>query len=963
MRRNKSFFIRLTFVLITMILWSVNLVWSATTIYGPRKFICAKGKPVVVTETFSAPSATTYNLIVLNGENGKNRVSSATLKINGIEILRESDFNQQVDRIERSVSLQPYNSISVELKSDPGSFITVSILSVNHPPVANAGKDQQVKVGDLVTLDGRNSYDPDGDLITYRWTITETPLGSVAALSNPTSVVPTFVPDKSGDYIIALTVNDGKLDSIPDSVVIIAARPNVAPTAIAGPDQSVVTGSQVFLDGRGSYDPDGDPLTYRWQIISSPIGSTAFLDNPSSPTPTFIADKNGQYMILLTVNDGWLDSLPDDVVVISARPNAPPVTYAGDDQTVSRSKMISLDGTGSSDPDNDPLTYNWSIVSRPEGSQSQFDDPTSPTPKILADKEGDYVFRLVVYDGRLYSDPDTVVVRVVNDPPIANAGPDKAGVVGGPVTLDGSGSSDPNGDPLTYQWTLKTVPVGSTASINNPTSITPTFTPDVAGKYTIQLVVNDGRVDSSPDTVIISAIMPNRDPVANPGGPYSGFVGVPVQFNGSGSSDPDGDPLTFSWQFGDRGTGSRVNPTHIYSNAGTYTVTLRVEDGRGGSNTAQTTAQINNPAPSLSSMNPSSIIAGSPDFTLTLNGNNFLTTSIISFNNNQYPLRYISKTQIETTIPANAITTPGNYPVKVINPAPGGGETSPLTFNVKSNLEITITSPSDGETINRAKIMVRGTVRSDTKDIGITVNGIVAEITGNNWIANNIPLAMGSNTITAVATDSFGNKVSKAITVNTNNITQFVEFSANITSGIPPLQVYFLVSTSSFTPVLYQMDFQGDGIIDYSGATFLNVSYTYSSEGVFYPKITISDAQGNTYSDTIAITVLSKTEMDTLLKSKWDGMKGSLASDDTNGALNNFIQESRALYSDIFNALRTQLPQIVKEMEDIQLVYMKNGFAKYRMRKNESYGGQILTITYYVYFAIDTDGVWRIYKF
>jgi hypothetical protein len=197
MRRNKSFFIRLTFVLITMILWSVNLVWSATTIYGPRKFICAKGKPVVVTETFSAPSATTYNLIVLNGENGKNRVSSATLKINGIEILRESDFNQQVDRIERSVSLQPYNSISVELKSDPGSFITVSILSVNHPPVANAGKDQQVKVGDLVTLDGRNSYDPDGDLITYRWTITETPLGSVAALSNPTSVVPTFVPDKS----------------------------------------------------------------------------------------------------------------------------------------------------------------------------------------------------------------------------------------------------------------------------------------------------------------------------------------------------------------------------------------------------------------------------------------------------------------------------------------------------------------------------------------------------------------------------------------------------------------------------------------------------------------------------------------------------------------------------------------------------------------------------------------------
>jgi hypothetical protein len=250
-RKNKSFLIRLSFVLITMILWSTNLVWSATTIYGPRKFIRSTGKPVVVTETFSAPSATTYNLIVLNGEKGKNRVSSAAVKINGIEILRESDFNQQVDRIERSVSLILSNSISVELKSAPGSFITISILAINHPPVANAGRDQQVRVGDLVALDGRNSYDPDGDLITYRWTITQTPSASGAVIINSSSVLPTFVPDQPGDYIIVLTVNDGQLDSSPDDVVVIAARPNVAPTAIAGPDQSVVTESQVFLDGGG----------------------------------------------------------------------------------------------------------------------------------------------------------------------------------------------------------------------------------------------------------------------------------------------------------------------------------------------------------------------------------------------------------------------------------------------------------------------------------------------------------------------------------------------------------------------------------------------------------------------------------------------------------------------------------------------------------------------------------------
>src|SRR4030042_4989367 len=220
MRRSKSFLIRLAFVLITMILWSPNLVLSATTIYAPKKFVRSTGKPVVVTETFSAPSATTYNLIVFNGEKGKNRVSSATVKINGIEILRESDFNQQVDRIERSVSLQLSNSISVELKSAPGSFITISILGINHSPVANAGPDQTVYVGDTVQLDGSKSSDMDGDLLTFHWSFTSRPAGSMASLSDPSAVKPTFVLDVHGSYLVQLIVNDVTVDSDSKTVTI-----------------------------------------------------------------------------------------------------------------------------------------------------------------------------------------------------------------------------------------------------------------------------------------------------------------------------------------------------------------------------------------------------------------------------------------------------------------------------------------------------------------------------------------------------------------------------------------------------------------------------------------------------------------------------------------------------------------------------------------------------------------------
>jgi hypothetical protein len=253
---------------------------------------------------------------------------------------------------------------------------------------------------------------------------------------------------------------------------------------------------------------------------------------------------------------------------------------------------------------------------------------------------------------------------------------------------------------------------------------------------------------------------------------------------------------------------------------------------------------------------------------------------------------------------ANNDTMPAG---SVISQNPAAGAAVPVGLSVSlvislgpviPPLEITITSPFDGEMVNLPKTIVRGTIRSDTRDIGITVNGIIAEIASNNWIANNIPLAIGSNTITAVATDSNGNTGSRTITITTNSNTQLVTLSANITSGVPPLQVSFNVETS-IIPATYQMDFDGDGIADYTGTTFDGVSFTYTTEGVFYPKVMISDSQGNTYSHSTAITVMSKAEIDTLLKSKWDEMKGCLETNDINGALNNFIEESKAVYGDI----------------------------------------------------------------
>ncbi|TAJ96319.1 MAG: hypothetical protein EPO39_20255, partial [Candidatus Manganitrophaceae bacterium] len=414
--------------------------------------------------------------------------------------------------------------------NSPADEVVITATRPNTPPTANAGPDQQVTAGALVTLDGSTSFDPDGNLITYHWEFIRRPEGSAAALSDPAAVRPTFTADLPGVYTIGLIVNDGQADSPPDEVVVTAAPPNNPPVAHAGPDQSVATGSLVTLDGSGSSDPDGDPLTYDWRFVSLPTGSAAVLANATTGSPTFTADLSGEYVIQLIVSDGIVQSAVDIVVVVAAIPNAAPTANAGPDQTVQKGNVVTLDGSGSFDPDGDALTYTWSFVSIPAGSGATLTNPATISPTFTADRSGDYVIRLIVNDGLADSPPDSLVVISVNDPPVADAGADQSARVGDPVRLNGNGSHDANNDSLTYAWTIFSAPSGSAAALVGPTTSTPTLTPDLPGIYLIHLVVNDGEADSLPDEMVLDARPPL--PVISSISPASGPIGSAVTIAG-----------------------------------------------------------------------------------------------------------------------------------------------------------------------------------------------------------------------------------------------------------------------------------------------------------------------------------------------------------------------------------------------------------------------------------------------
>jgi len=230
--------------------------------------------------------------------------------------------------------------------------------------------------------------------------------------------------------------------------------------------------------------------------------------------------------------------------------NTPPVADAGSDQSVGTEAAVTLDGSGSADPDGDyPLTYLWTQTSGPAVALS---DPTIISPTFTTPSDSAVlVFTLAVTDSLGTADPtpDEVLIAVDNQFPVADAGSDQDVDANTSVQLNGSGSSDPDGDyPLTYLWTQTG---GPAVTLSDPAVISPTFTtPSYSGLLTFTLVVTDslGLPDLTPDEVVISVT--NQAPVGvdDDGSLFTTDEDTPFTTGNvlDNDSDPNGSPLSVS---------------------------------------------------------------------------------------------------------------------------------------------------------------------------------------------------------------------------------------------------------------------------------------------------------------------------------------------------------------------------------------------------------------------------------
>ncbi len=303
-------------------------------------------------------------------------------------------------------------------------------------PVADAGVDQSVVLGDSVALDASGSVDCDAEgesAAVYTWSLDTLPEGSALDDSvfgenaNNAAQATGFTPDVLGTWVVTLVVSHDGQSSAEDITIVTVESGSQAPVADCGGDVEVLVGQLAELDGSGSSDPEGEELSYAWELSSVPTGSSVHgLFGADTAVASLVPDIAGYYSVGLVVSDGELSSETAYCTVTAVDPNYPPIADAGEGgEVICEDRSLQLDGYGSFDPEGEELSYRWDLLDKPEGSEAGVEcldsgeacygalsDIFSPNPVFTWDVEGSYSFQLEVSDGEQWSAPDVVTYMV-----------------------------------------------------------------------------------------------------------------------------------------------------------------------------------------------------------------------------------------------------------------------------------------------------------------------------------------------------------------------------------------------------------------------------------------------------------------------------------------------------------------------------------------------------------------------
>jgi PKD repeat protein len=438
--------------------------------------------------------------------------------------------------------------------------VTSQTVRVNMPPHASFVSEDKACVNEPVSYDANASYDDIAKELTYAWNF-----GDGTVLEGSPRVKKAYL--KGGDYRIQLTTDDQSATTCSRATAEKLIHINEAPIAEAGPELILKCIGEnediaVNFDASASKDTNNDPLTYIWDFGDGFKGKGIEIAHQYKQV--------GNYDVRLIVSDNTGLNCGTDVDFITVKLSKAPQARAGDDVITCAGEEVRFDGSES---------Y---VYTKGTGmAQWFFGDSSSADGLIVThryERAGTYQATLSLEDKLNAMCPvsrDTRVVTV-NSPPSVSIKSLNSECVGKEIFFDASSSVDPDGDNLEYYWNF-----GDGTTAQGKAKVSHKYAQ--GGDYRVNVIVDDKKGTSCSSKSADITVHINTPPIADAGPNLSCCVEKVSQFTAGASSDPDGDQLSYTWDFGDGSKAKGETVTHAYSRSGSYNVVLTVDDNSASS--------------------------------------------------------------------------------------------------------------------------------------------------------------------------------------------------------------------------------------------------------------------------------------------------------------------------------------------------------------------------------------------
>lgn len=491
-----------------------------------------------------------------------------------------------------------------------GSATDCITINVNGQPDVDAGGPYIGNEGSPIPLSGATVVDP-GDTPSINWTVDNTTLCS---FDDATAVNPSLTCTDNAIVSVTLTADDGLNPAVESSATVTVN--NVAPTATLGNNGPIDEGSSATVSFSGSFDPSSNDtaagLKYAFDCAGGSLAGVDYATAGTSDSTSCSFGDNGNYTVSGKIidKDGDANEYTTSVVVNNVAPQvATPVVTP--EPSIEGDPAIAS-ATFSDPADSLDEEYTCKVNYGDGNVMGTVVGYTCTGPAHIYSTPGSYVVTVSIRDkdGGVGSSSTTHVVDPRNTPPTAEAGGPYSGDEGAPIALDGTGSSDPDNDPLSYEWSVDN-PV--LCSFDNNLSATPNLTCDDNGSYTVTVSVSDNIAPAVTDTA--SVTVNNVAPTASFGNTGPVDEGASFELSLTSAYDPSSADTTTGFEYafdcgdgsGYGAYGSTATATCATTDSGTRNVKGKIRDKDSGETEYLASVTVNNVAPTITSFEPTTL--------------------------------------------------------------------------------------------------------------------------------------------------------------------------------------------------------------------------------------------------------------------------------------------------------------------------------------------------------------------